>query len=49
MDKLVLVIICFAILLGGCGPLLGNANAGPNPGGGFSIGAEHGDNGSINP
>jgi hypothetical protein len=43
------IAVCLVILLSGCGAGRGDANIGPNPGGGFNIGAEHGDNGSINP
>jgi hypothetical protein len=43
------IAIFLVIVLSGCGAGRGNANAGPNPGGGFNIGAEHGDNGGINP
>jgi hypothetical protein len=36
MNKVALVMIWLAVLLGGCsGSLRGDANAGPNPGGGF--------------
>jgi hypothetical protein len=36
MNKLALAVICLAMLLAGCGgPLTGDADAGPNPGGGF--------------
>ena len=47
MDRLALIVICLAMLLAGCRG--SNANAGPNPAGEFNIGAEHGDNGSVNP
>jgi hypothetical protein len=47
MDRLALIIIGVVMLLAGCDR--GNADLGPNPGGGFNIGAEHGDVGSINP
>jgi hypothetical protein len=47
MDRLALIIICLAMLL--AGRWGGNANAGPNPAGESNIGAEHGDNGSVNP
>jgi hypothetical protein len=49
MNKLALAVICFAILLAGCGgSLKGDASAGPNPGGGF-YGAPNIDIGRINP
>jgi uncharacterized protein YceK len=30
-----LVVICLTVLLNGCGSVVGDADAGPNPGGGF--------------
>jgi len=30
-----LAVICLAMLLGGCASAIGDADAGPNPGGGF--------------
>jgi hypothetical protein len=49
MKKLGLAIICSMMLLAGCsGSLKGDANAGPNPGGGF-YGAPNIDIGRINP
>jgi hypothetical protein len=49
MNKLALVVVCLATLLAGCGgSLRGDANAGPNPGGGF-YGAPNIDIGRINP
>ena len=49
MAKLAFVSICVAMLLAGCGgPLRGDANAGPNPGGGF-YGAPNINVGRINP
>ena len=42
--------VTLVALLAGCGGFLrGDANLGPNPGGGFLYGAEHGSVGSINP
>jgi hypothetical protein len=50
MNTVRLAVICLVMLLAGCGgSLRGNASAGPNPGGGFLYGAEHGGVGSINP
>jgi hypothetical protein len=49
MAKLAVATILLAILLGGCGESFrGDANAGPNPGGGF-YGAPNIDIGRINP
>jgi hypothetical protein len=51
MGRLALIAICLAILLAGCdgpGGVRGNANAGPNPGGGF-YGAPNINVGRINP
>jgi hypothetical protein len=49
MNKIWLVVMCSIILLTGCaGGLRGDANAGPNPGGGF-YGAPNIDIGRINP
>ena len=49
MNKLAPAVICIAILLTGCGsPLRPDANAGPNPGGGF-YGAPNMNFGRINP
>lgn len=48
MHKLALGIVCLGMLLAGCGSLVGNANIGPNPGGGF-YGAPNINNGRINP
>ena len=49
MNKLAPAVICIAILLTGCGsPLRPDANAGPNPGGGF-YGAPNINVGRINP
>jgi PBP1b-binding outer membrane lipoprotein LpoB len=49
MTKLGLAIICSMMLLAGCSSSLkGDANAGPNPGGGF-YGAPNIDIGRINP
>jgi hypothetical protein len=49
MSKLTPAVICLAILLTGCGgPLRADANAGPNPGGGF-YGAPNINVGRINP
>jgi hypothetical protein len=49
MSKLAPAVICLAILLTGCGgPLRADANAGPNPGGGF-YGAPNINVGRINP
>lgn len=42
MDRLAQIVICLACFLPGYRG--GNANAGPNLGGGFNIGGEHGDN-----
>jgi hypothetical protein len=47
MGSSALISIGLAMLVVGCAG--GNAELGPNPGGGFNIGAEHGDVGSINP
>jgi hypothetical protein len=47
MGSFALISICLAMLVAGCAS--GNAESGPNPGGGFLYGAEHGDVGSINP
>jgi hypothetical protein len=43
-----LAVIFLAMLLAGCGSVVGNANAGPNPGGGFYDGPNL-DVGRINP
>ena len=49
MKKIAVAMICLAVLLAGCGGgLRGDANAGPNPGGGF-YGAPNIDIGRINP
>jgi hypothetical protein len=49
MNKLAPAFICIAILLTGCGsPLRADANAGPNPGGGF-YGGPNINVGRINP
>jgi hypothetical protein len=49
MKKIPVAMICLAVLLAGCGGgLRGDANAGPNPGGGF-YGAPNIDIGRINP
>jgi hypothetical protein len=47
MGSFALISIGLAMLVAGCAS--GNAELGPNPGGGFLYGAEHGDVGSINP
>lgn len=41
-------LLCLAILLTGCGTAVGDANAGPNPGGGFYTGPNI-NVGQINP
>ena len=46
--RLSLTMMCLALLLAGCGSVVGNASAGPNPGGGF-YGAPNIDIGRINP
>ena len=49
MNKIRLAVLCLGMLLVGCGgSFRGNANAGPNPGGGF-YGAPNIDVGRINP
>lgn len=50
MDRLALIAICWAILLAGCdgGGVRGDANAGPNPGGGF-YGGPNINVGRVNP
>ena len=49
MSKFALVLVGLAMLLAGCGgPLTGDADAGPNPGGGF-YGAPNLNVGRINP
>ena len=48
MKQLGLVLACLPMLLAGCGSVVGDASAGPNPGGGF-YGAPNIDIGRINP
>jgi hypothetical protein len=49
MHKLALAVLCSAMLLAGCGGALhGDANAGPNPGGGYYVAPNIGI-GRINP
>ena len=48
MKKVALTAICLAMLLGGCVSGRGNADAGPDPGGGFYDGVNF-DVGEINP
>jgi uncharacterized protein YceK len=43
-----LAVICLTMLLGGCGSVTGDADAGPNPGGGFYDGSNI-NVGQINP
>jgi uncharacterized protein YceK len=43
-----LAVVCLTVLLGGCGSVTGNADAGPNPGGGFYDGSNI-NVGQINP
>jgi hypothetical protein len=49
VEKIALIVLSLAMLLAGCRGPNADAELGPNPGGGFQYGAEHGDNGSINP
>lgn len=43
-----LAVICLTVLLSGCASVVGNADAGPNPGGGFYDGSNI-NVGQINP
>jgi uncharacterized protein YceK len=43
-----LAVVCLTALLAGCGSVVGNADAGPNPGGGFYDGSNI-NVGQINP
>ncbi len=46
--RLGVMVICLATLLAGCGSVVGIADAGPNPGGGF-YGAPNLNVGQVNP